>query len=75
MEKQLADEMEKKFWDALQEDLEQNRQNPLPYKYQEPEEAWRKLKKITGPEDFDASPATGIDRKHIEHIVNHLQSI
>lgn len=75
VEEQLAVEMEKSFWNALQEDLEQNRQNPLPYKYQEPEEAWRKLKKITGPEDFVSSPATGIDRQRIDHIVNHLQSI
>ena len=33
----LAKEMEKKFWDDLQERLDEIKQNPLPYQYQPPE--------------------------------------
>ena len=51
----MAKEMEKKFWDDLQERLDEVKQNPLPYQYQKPEEAWRKLRKATS-EDFDQSP-------------------
>ena len=54
--------MEKKFWDDLQERLDGVKQNPLPYHYQKPEEAWRKLRKATA-EDFDQSPITDIKRK------------
>ncbi len=35
--KELAKEMEKKFWNDLQERLDEVKQKPLPYKYQQPE--------------------------------------
>ena len=35
--KELAKEMEKKFWGDLQERLDEIKQNPLPYNYQPPE--------------------------------------
>jgi 2-oxoglutarate dehydrogenase E1 component len=57
--KQLAQEMEKKFWADLQERLDEIKQNPLPYKYQAPELAWKSLRKAT-EKDFDQSPATAI---------------
>ncbi len=37
----LAQEMEKKFWADLQERLDEVKQNPLPYKYQQPELWWK----------------------------------
>ena len=55
----LAREMEKKFWQDLQERLDEVKQNPLPYQYQPPELEWKKLRKATA-EDFIQSPATGI---------------
>jgi len=55
----LAREMEKKFWQDLQERLDEVKQNPLPYQYQPPELEWKKLRKAT-PEDFLQSPATAI---------------
>ena len=55
----LAREMEKKFWQDLQERLDDVKQNPLPYQYQPPELEWKKLRKAT-PEDFLQSPATAI---------------
>ena len=56
---ELAKEMEKKFWADLQERLDDLKQHPLPYKYQQPELAWLEMKKAT-QEDFEASPATAI---------------
>ncbi len=57
---QLARDMEKKFWSDLQERLDEVKQNPLPYKYQQPELVWKSLRKATEA-DFDASPVTAID--------------
>ncbi len=75
LEKELADEMEKRFWDMLQANLDENRQQPLPYTYQEPEQAWRRLKKHTTPEDFETSPPTGIEPARIQHIIEHLLNL
>src|SRR6185436_14005419 len=56
---ELAKEMEKKFWNDLQERLDDVKQNPLPYQYQAPELEWKKLRRAT-IQDFDASPVTAI---------------
>ncbi|MGC4038789.1 MAG: 2-oxoglutarate dehydrogenase E1 component [Chitinophagaceae bacterium] len=56
---ELAKEMEKKFWADLQDRLDEVKQKPLPYTYQQPELWWRNLRKAT-PEDFDESPVTAI---------------
>jgi 2-oxoglutarate dehydrogenase E1 component len=55
----LAKEMEKKFLADLQERLDEVKQNPLPYNYQQPEIVWKSLRKAK-IEDFDASPITAI---------------
>ena len=70
----LAKEMEKQFWNDLQERLDEVKQNPLPYKYQQPELWWRSLRKST-PEDFDASPSTAISRESFDAIFNSLMSV
>jgi 2-oxoglutarate dehydrogenase E1 component len=57
--KELAKEMEQKFLADLQERLDEVKQNPLPYNYQQPELVWKSLRKAK-PEDFDASPVTAI---------------
>lgn len=59
---ELAKEMEKKFWADLQDRLDEVKQKPLPYTYQQPELWWRNMVKATG-EDFDTSPATGISEE------------
>ena len=56
---ELAKAMEKKFWSDLQERLDEVKQKPLPYNYQQPEIWWRNLRKATD-EDFDRSPVTAI---------------
>ena len=75
VDKKLGQEMEKKFWNELQARLENVKQHPLPYQYQESEQAWRTLKKKTTPEDYDYSPATGVARPVLEKILQHLLTI
>jgi 2-oxoglutarate dehydrogenase E1 component len=74
IEKQMAEELEKDFWDLLQNRLDEVREKPLPYEYQEPEQAWRALKKKTEPEDFDESPETGISRERVDKLIHHLMN-
>lgn len=68
---QLAKEMEKKFWADLQERLDEVKQHPLPYKYQQPELVWKSLRKAT-EEDFVASPATSISEEEVRSLFNGL---
>lgn len=69
--KDLAKEMEKKFWADLQERLDEIKQNPLPYHYQQPELAWKSLRKAT-EEDFDKSPVTAINEEDFRKVFDAL---
>lgn len=71
--KELAKEMEKKFWADLQERLDDLKQNPLPYKYQQPELVWKSLRKASD-EDFDSSPSTAIDEAAIRRLFHSLMT-
>ena len=68
---ELAKEMEKKFWADLQERLDEVKQRPLPYHYQQPELWWKKLRKASA-EDFDQSPATAISQNDFNIIFQSL---
>jgi 2-oxoglutarate dehydrogenase E1 component len=63
----LAKDMEKKFWNDLQERLDDIKQKPLPYNYQQPEIAWQSLRRATA-EDFDKSPVTAINEADLKKI-------
>ena len=67
----LAKEMEKKFWADLQERLDEVKQNPLPYHYQPPELAWKKLRRASA-DDFDASPVTAISSESFKKVFDAL---
>jgi 2-oxoglutarate dehydrogenase E1 component len=69
--KELAKDMEKKFWNDLQERLDDIKQNPLPYKYQQPEEKWRSLRRATAA-DFDRSPVTAISAEEVKRLFDHI---
>lgn len=69
--KALAEEMEKKFWADLQERLDEVKQKPLPYHYQQPEIWWRNLRKAT-EEDFDHSPVTAISEEHFTTVFDAM---
>ncbi|HVY74905.1 MAG TPA: 2-oxoglutarate dehydrogenase E1 component [Puia sp.] len=67
----LARDMEKKFWNDLQERLDEVKQKPLPYNYQQPELWWRSLRKAT-PEDFERSPETAISAENLKKIFDAM---
>jgi 2-oxoglutarate dehydrogenase E1 component len=71
---ELANELEDEFWKHLQERLNLVKQKPLPYTYQPPEEAWRKLKRRFDESDFQDSPNTGISKKDLKKILEHLSN-
>jgi 2-oxoglutarate dehydrogenase E1 component len=75
VEKELAESLEKEFWNSLQERLDEVKENPLPYEYQEPEQAWRKLKKTSEPKDFEESPITGISEEVRDQVIDHLMTL
>ncbi len=69
--KDMAKEMEKKFWTDLQERLDEVKQNPLPYTYQKPEQWWKNLRKAR-PEDFESSPSTSLPEEKIRSLFNAM---
>ncbi len=71
---ELAKEMEKHFWDDLQQRLDEVKQKPLPYQMQAPEKAWAELRRSTF-EDFDTSPETGISKEQVEKLFKALMNI
>lgn len=69
----LAADMEKKFWDDLQQRLDEVRQHPKPYHLQAPEKWWADLR-FSQPADFDHSPATGIPEETVKRLVEKMMS-
>ena len=69
--KELAKGMEKKFWEDLQERLDEVKQKPLPYSYQQPELWWKSLRRAA-LEDFNQSPATAISKEDFKKIFDAL---
>ncbi len=74
VDKQLAEDMEKSFWNDLQNRLDEVRQKPLPYEYQETELSWKSLRK-SEDKDFLNSPKTGIPTEVIDKVIDHLMTI
>ena len=74
VQKQMADELEEKFWASLQQRLDNIRQQPLPYTVQKPEAAWQALKKAN-PTDFESSPNTGVPKDVLQKVTAHLLQI
>ncbi|MBS1910121.1 MAG: 2-oxoglutarate dehydrogenase E1 component, partial [Bacteroidetes bacterium] len=68
---ELAKEMEKKFWSDLQDRLDEVKQKPLPYTYQQPELWWRSLRRAT-VEDFDYSPVTAISEENFSKVFDAM---
>ncbi|MDX1477400.1 MAG: 2-oxoglutarate dehydrogenase E1 component [Saprospiraceae bacterium] len=75
VERSLAEDMETNFWSELQRRLDMVKEKPLPYEYQESEQAWRQLKKNVTAEDFETSPDTGIPAEQRDHILQHLVTV
>jgi 2-oxoglutarate dehydrogenase E1 component len=75
IDRELATKMSDAFKADLQDRFNSVKQNPLPYKYQEPEEAWRLMKKAPDASDFEKSPATGIKTALITDLIAKLQAV
>ncbi len=71
---ELAKEMEKKFWNDLQERLDDIKQHPLPYNPQKPELWWQNMRKAT-KEDFDKSPLTAITEEQFKNVFDSLMKL
>ena len=72
----LAEDMESSFWNDLQSRLDNVKQNTLPYEYQKPEQAWRKLERTSNVDDLlEKSFKTGISKAKLDKIIDHLMSI
>jgi 2-oxoglutarate dehydrogenase E1 component len=63
--------MEKKFWSDLQERLDEVKQNPLPYHYQQPEIWWKSLRHANDG-DFEQSPVTAISKSNFKKVFDAL---
>jgi len=70
---ELAKKMDEDFRKMLQDRLNAVKQNPLPYEPQPTETAWDTMTKAK-PEDFDSSPATGVDKKVLDKIIKAITS-
>jgi 2-oxoglutarate dehydrogenase E1 component len=71
--KEMAKDMEKKFWGDLQERLDEIKQHPLPYQYQTPEVAWNSLRKAL-PQDFEQTYTTNISVEHFNTVFNAIMT-
>jgi len=71
VEKELAQKLDKDFWQLLQNRLDKIKEEHLPYEYQQPEIAWKKLKKAQ-PKDFESSPKTGAKKTDIKKVIQAL---
>jgi 2-oxoglutarate dehydrogenase E1 component len=72
--KQLAKEMELRYWNELQQRLDNAKQTPLPYSPQKPELWWNELRKSTD-DDFHQSPATGISEAEFEQLFRTIMKV
>ena len=67
----MAREMEKSFWNELQQRLDEVKQKPLPYTYQKPELWWKELRKAK-EDDFHNSPDTSIKEEEFKKLFSAL---
>lgn len=70
----LAREMEKHFWQTLQDRLDEVKQRPMPFLYQQPELWWQELRR-SKPEDFDSSPVTAVTREQLDTILKAVLTL
>lgn len=77
IEAALAKQMDKEFDALLQQKFSEAKEenSKFIYEYQAPEQAWRELKKHTGPEDYIISPDTSVKKATVEHILKSLQEM
>src|SRR5690606_26863581 len=72
--RELAKELETKFWADLQDRLDEVKQRPLPYTYQTPELLWKQLRKAT-EEDFEKSPDTSVSGENFQTVFDAIMHL
>ena len=75
LEVQMAEGLEKEFWNLLQDRLNLVKEKDLPYTLQKSEEAWEKINFNFNESDFQSSPKTGIAKTKVNKILKHLSNI
>lgn len=75
VDEKLAKEMDAEFRNEMQARLDEVRQKPLPYAYQENELAWKALHITNDDAEFQQSPDTGVPKAVIERVLNHLLTL
>ncbi len=75
IEASLVKEMDDEFRQFLQERFDMVKEKSLPYTYQEPELAWKALKRETSSVDYEESPVTGVKEELIRKLEDHLHRI
>jgi 2-oxoglutarate dehydrogenase E1 component len=69
--RELAEEMEKRFWNDLQQRLDEVKQKTIPYQLQAPEQAWKELRHAK-TEDFKQSPETAISKEQVKSLFDKI---
>ncbi len=72
LEKKMAEDLEKEFWEVLQLRLDQVKEKPLPYAYQEPELAWKNLRKNVREFLAEDHPVTGIQMDQLKILFSKI---
>lgn len=70
----VVEKLEKDFWNHLQDRLDEVKEHPLPYKYQEPEIAWKSLRKAER-QDFEKSPPTAIQASVFSRLTKAITAL
>ncbi|RYZ55474.1 MAG: 2-oxoglutarate dehydrogenase E1 component [Sphingobacteriales bacterium] len=71
---EMAKAMEQRFWDELQQRLDEVKQKPIPYQLQAPEAAWENLRR-SKPEDFQGSPATALTSEKVTELFRAIMKV
>ena len=71
---ELGKKMEKQFWEDLQERLDEVKQNPLPYTYQQPELVWKSMSPYIANEIL-TPVSTAISNENLDFIFKKLMEI
>jgi 2-oxoglutarate dehydrogenase E1 component len=75
IEKQLAEDMENSFWNNMQSRMDSHKENPLPYKFQEPEQAWINLNPTNNSQEIFRDFNTAITSERLDALLTHLMSV
>lgn len=74
IDEKLAHQMEEDFKNLLQDRLNLVKQNAVPYKPHALDKEWQYMRKATY-DDFEQSPATGVDKKMLDEVIQAITQV